>query len=123
MRHPIQFTVDYVIIAFLVAVSKYQARTIQGKSGFLGAPSLGIQIIVVGSAWCQECEAEDHSAPATKSQREATTSLSAVLLLPGVKERQPLAPAQSFCCQSGTSEHEAVQATLRVDLLLLTLVT
>lgn len=82
MRHPIQFIVDYVISAFLVAVSKYQARTVQGKSGFLGPPSLGIQTIVVGSAWWQEREAEDHSAPATRSQREATASLSTVLLLP-----------------------------------------
>lgn len=76
----IQFTVDYVI-AFLVAMSKCPARTIQGKSGLFGAPSLGIQLIVVGSAWWQECEAEDHSAPATRRQREVNASLSSVLYL------------------------------------------
>lgn len=37
MRHLIQFTVDYVI-AFLVAMSKCQARTILGRVACLGLP-------------------------------------------------------------------------------------
>lgn len=52
-----------------------------GEEWLVWALSLGIQLIVVGSAWWQECEAEDHSAPATRRQREVNASLSSVLHL------------------------------------------
>lgn len=57
--------------ASLPAGIKFMTEAAEGTRGYL-AHSSGVQAVMVGKAWWQECEAAAHMASAVRKQREAS---------------------------------------------------
>lgn len=60
-----EFTVDYDM-TFLVAMSRLPDKNSSGEWELTLASGLRLQLTVVGKAWWQEREADDHDAPGSQ---------------------------------------------------------
>lgn len=49
-----------MLVTFLIAMTKYLARSNLKEGGFLWAHCLRVQAIKVGKAWWQECDTAGH---------------------------------------------------------------